>query len=208
MSWVQSILTKHLKLSSIDEEKLLRRRTSLRDSLELTRGVARELESQLGTIKVVEVAGAVVILTALVSDILLDTMGETVGKELPVAKQMFDYVYDKAKEEQWKGNRYEKEIELIKKNAGHLEKVAKLDPTGMWGMVITVHKNMAANAVGLVGHLEDSKESRRMLVRAIKSLQANIQALEEQQKNVEFYLRTGEGAPAPQRFTPAAPRLH
>lgn len=208
MSWVQSILAKHLKLSSIDEEKLLRRRTSLRDSLELTRGVARELESQLGTIQVVEAAGAVVILTALVSDILLDTMGETVGKELPVAKQIFDYVYDNAKEAQWKGNRYEKEIELIKKNAGHLEKLAKLDATGMWGMVITVHKNMAANAVGLVGHLEDSKESRRMLVEAIKSLQANILKLEEQQKNVDYYLRTGEGQTAPQRFTPRAPGLH
>lgn len=208
MSWVQSILTKHLKLSSIDEEKLLRRRTSLRDSLELTRGVARELESQLGTTKVVEAAGVVVILTALVSDILLDTVGETVGHELPVAKQIFDYVYDKAKEEQWKGNRYEKEIELIKKNAGHLEKVAKLDSTGMWGMVITVHKNMAANAVGLLGHLEDSKDARLMLVKAIKSLQANILKLEEEQKNVDFYLRTGEGQKPPQRFTPSRPGLH
>jgi hypothetical protein len=77
---------------------LLRRRASLADSLELTRGVARDLETQLGTFKYMEGAGTVVILTALVSDIILDTAGETVGKEFPVAKRIFSYVYDQVPE--------------------------------------------------------------------------------------------------------------
>lgn len=205
MSYVASILPKHLKMSSIDEAQLLRRRASLADSLELTRSVAKELESQRNTFEIVEAIGLVIILTGLVSDIILDTAGQTVGKRFPGGKHLFDHVYGRVKKDQWKGNPYEKEIGLIKDNAAHLEALAKAERSGLAKMAITVHKNMLMNALGLAGYIKGSKDSRQVIVRAIKSLQANIHALEEQYKNAEFYLKTGAGAAPTQRFTPAVP---
>lgn len=211
MSHIASILPKNLKLSSIDEAQLLRRRASLADSLELTRRVAKDLESQRNSFDILEAAGIVVILTGLVSDIILDTVGQTVGKRFPGAKQLFDHVYGRVKEDQWRGNPYEKEIGLIKDNAAHLEALAEAERSGMAKMAITVHKNMLMNALGLVGYLQGSKDSRQVIVKAIKSLQANIQVLEEQYRNTEFYLKTGAGPAPTQRFTPAGsatPGLH
>lgn len=211
MSYIASIMPKNLKLSSIDEAQLLRRRASLADSLELTRCVAKDLESQRSSFEVLEAVGVVLILTGLVSDIILDTAGQTVGKRFPGAKHLFDHVYGRVKKDQWKGNPYEKEIGLIKDNAAHLEALAKSERSGMAKMAITVHKNMLVNALGLAGYVQGSKDSRQVIVKAIKSLQANIHALEEQYKNAEFYLKSGAGAAPAQRFTPAggaAPALH
>lgn len=198
------LMLKHVKLSCIDEEKLLRKKASLRDSLELTRSVAKDVEGQLSTMKVVEVAGALLMLTSLVSDIIRDTAGETAGKRNPVLKDFLTEIYDKRTKEKWQGNRYEAQIESIRKNAAYLEQLAKRDPTGIWKMTITVHKNMLINAAGLLGHLEDSKETRLMLVEAIGKLLRNIRTLEEERERIDFYLKTGEGSAAPQRFTPAA----
>lgn len=197
------LLAKHVKLSCIDEEKLLRKHASLRDSLEVTRSVAKDVEGQMSTMKIVEVAGALIILTSMVSDILRDTVGETVSRKNSALKLIYTQLYDKRAEGKWEGSRFEAEIESIRKNAGYLERLAERDPTGMWKMTITVHKNMFINVVGLMGHLEDSKESRLMLVNAMKTLEKNLRALEAERKQIDFYLETGEAGGAPQRFTPA-----
>lgn len=202
-SFVESLLVKHVKLSSIGETKLLNKRISLDDSLELMKSLSKELEGQSSSVRFYEGVGVVVIMTSLVSDIVRDSLGASLSKSNALMKFGLNEIYDKARAKKWQGNRYEKEIEAIKRNGGYLEKLAKLDKTGMVGMTVTIHKNMLANMTGLLGYVEDSKEAQRALINSIKSLHKNIDALEKARRNVQFYLDTGDGGASQQRFTPA-----
>lgn len=204
MSYIEKLLVKHVKLSSIDEAKLLRKRVSLRDSLEVTQGIAKELQTVASRSKVVETVGVMVILTSLVSDIIRDAIGGMVSQRNPLMKLGLEKIYDKARDKKWKGNKYEKEIEAIKTNGGYLEDLAKLDKSGMWKMTINIHKTMVMNVVGLIGYVEEAKDGQRMLVKAITALQNNIEALEKERQRVDFYLETGDGGGPLQRFTPMA----
>ncbi|WP_295999464.1 hypothetical protein [Rugamonas sp.] len=203
-SYVDNLLIKHVKLSSIDEAKLTARLASLDDSMKLLTSLSREFDSQSSSAKFYESVGVVAILTSLVSDILRDTLGASLSKSNMLMKLGLEKIYDQARDAKWQDNRYKSVIDSIKKNGGYLETLAKFDKTGMTQMAITVHKNMLQNAVGLVGFMEDSKESRMALGNAIRSLQKNIETLESQRQGVQFYLDTGAGAPPQQRFTPQA----
>lgn len=209
-SYVETLLVKHVKLSSIDEAKLTGRRASLDDSLALLRSLSKEFESQSSTASFLDFVGVLTILTCLVSDIVRDSLGVSLSKTNKLMGVGLEKVYDKARDYRWKGNRYEKLIESIEKNGGYLEDLAKLDKSGMIHMVLSIHKHMLMNIVGLNGFTEDSKEARMALGQAARSLQKNIVALEREQQQVQFYLDSGEGSAPVQRFTPqhSQGRLH
>jgi hypothetical protein len=209
-SYVETLLVKHVKLSSIDEGKLRQRRVSLDDSLALLQSLSTEFESQSSQAKFLECVGVLTILTSLVSDIVRDTLGASLSKTNPLMKLGLDEIYDKARDDKWGGNRYEELIKSIDKNGGYLEALAKLDKSGATQMVVTVHKHMLMNIVALKGFTEDSQASRMVLANALRALQKNIKVLEAQRRQVQFYLDTGTGAAPAQNFTPIPPtqRLH
>ncbi len=201
-SYASTLVTTHVKLCSIDVAQVLKKGAMLKDSLELTKSIRKELEAQSSQHKFLEAVGVVVMLTSMVSDILMDTYGAVLGKSKNPLVAGLSWAHDKASEGKWKGNLYEKEIERIKKAGGWLETCAKRDKTGMIGMAVKVHKSMLMNMTGLVGHTEGSKQSHMVLMNAIKTLQKNIDELERQSRNNQFYLDAGEGAAPEQRFTP------
>lgn len=209
-SYVETLLVKHVKLSSINEAKLMGRRASLDDSLTLAQILSKEFDSQSSSAKFLECVGVLAILTTLVSDIIRDSVGASLSKTNKPMEMGLEKIYDKGREYKWKGNRYEELIESIEKNGGYLEDLAKIDKSGMTQMVVTIHKHMLMNILGLKGFTEDSKESRMVLCNAIRSLQKDIKALEQQRQQVQFYLDTGAGPAPEQRFTPqqSTGRLH
>lgn len=200
--FIESLLFKHVKLSSIDEGKLLRKRASLADSLELTKSISRELETQSARARIEDTIGVCMILTTFVTDIVRDTVGVQLAKTNPLMKLGLEKIYDKARERKWKHSRYEKDIAEVEKNIGYLEKLAALDKTGMLAMTVTIHKHMLSNMIGLKGYTEDSAAARMAVAKAIASLRKNIDALEKENARIQFYLDTGDGGAPQQRMTP------
>lgn len=200
--YANTFVTKHVKLCSIDVAAVLKKGAMLKDSLELTKSIRKELEAQSSQHMFLEAVGVVVILTSMVSDILMDAYGATLGKSKNPLVAGLSWAHGEAKKNKWKGNLYEKEIENIKKAGGWLEKLAQRDKTGMVRMAVEIHKDMLVNMTGLLGHTEGSRESHMVLIKALKSLQKNIEALEKQSRDNQFYLDAGEGAGPEQRFTP------
>lgn len=201
-SYVETLLVKHVKLSSIDEAMLARRKVSLDDSLSLLQSLSKEFDNDAANAKFDECIGVMAILTTVVSDIVRDTVGAALSKTNKLMDLGLKKGYDKARAFKWKDNRYEDLIKSIEDNGGYLEQLAKLDKTGMTQMVVVVHKHMLMNFIGLKGFTEDSREARMALSNAIRSLEKNIKALKEQQQQVQFYLDTGTGAAPQQMFTP------
>lgn len=201
-SYVETLLVKHVKLSSIDEAKLTQRQVSLDDSLSLLQSLAKEFDNASANAKFAECVGVMAILTTVVSDIVRDTVGAALSKTNKLMDLGLKKGYDKARAYKWKDNRYEDLIKSIEKNGGYLEELAKLDKSGMTQTVVTIHKHMLMNFIGLKGFTEDSKEARMELSNAIRSLQKNIKALKEQRQQVQFYLDTGTGAAPQQMSTP------
>jgi prefoldin subunit 5 len=152
--------------------------------------------------KYLEFVGVMAILTSLVSDILRDTVGESLSKKNKLMEIGLTKGYDKARSYKWENNRYKDRIESIEKNGSYLEALAKLDKSGMTKMVTTVHKHMLMNVIGLQGYTEDSKEARMALRNAIRALEKNIKALDGQREQVQFYVDTGSGDAPQQMFTP------
>jgi len=201
-SYVDTLLVKHVKLSSIDEAQLARRQVSLDDSLSLLQSLSKEFNNDASNAKFAECVGVMAILTTVVSDIVRDTVGVAVSKTNKLMDFGLKKGYDKARAIKWKDNRYEDLIKSIENNGGYLENLAKLDKSGMTTMVVVTHKHMLMNFIGLKGFTEDSKEARMALSNAIRSLEKNIKALEKQRQQVQFYLDTGTGATPQQMFTP------
>lgn len=201
-SYVETLLVKHVKLSSIDEAMLARRKVSLDDSLSLLQSLSKEFDNDAANAKFDECIGVMAILTTVVSDIVRDTVGAALSKTNKLMDLGLKKGYDKARAFKWKDNRYEDLIKSIEDNGGYLEQLAKLDKTGMTQMVVVVHKHMLMNFIGLKGFTEDSREARMALSNAIRSLEKNVKALKEQRQQVQFYLDTGTGASPQQMFTP------
>lgn len=199
MDQLELMLRKSVKLSCVDEEKLLRRKVALDDSLELLTTLRNDMRSRYKRQDVIDAIGVTVIVTSMVSDIIRDTAGEVVSKENFLMKVGLEEVYDKARDKKWVGNKYEKTIDSILKNSGYLEKlideIGGATPDGkMIKMLVTVHKNIAANAVGLVGHMEDAGEAKRALARSLDSLERDIAKAKNASDRLKFYLETGEGS--------------
>ncbi len=201
-SFSETLVAKHVKLCSIDEAKVLKKRATLQDSLALTTSLQKELETQYSEAKLLEAVGVVVILTSLVSDIIMDTYGATLGKSNNPFLVGLGKLNGEARKHKWKGNLYEKEMEKISKAGTVLDCLAKGDKTGMIGAAVSIHKNMLINMTGLLGHTEGSRQSKMALINALKSLRKNIDALEQESRRNQFYLDHGEGAAPEQRFTP------
>lgn len=201
-SYVETLLVKHVKLSSIDEAMLARRKVSLDDSLSLLQSLFKEFDNDAANAKFAECVGVMAILITVVSDIVRDTVGAALSKTNKLMDLGLKKGYDKARAFKWKDNRYEDLIKSIENNGGYLEQLAKLDKSGMTQMVVVVHKHMLMNFIGLKGFTEDSREARMALSNAIRSLEKNVKALKEQRQQVQFYLDTGTGAAPQQMFTP------
>ena len=221
MEGLEGLLRKSVKLSCIDEEKLLRRKAGFDDALELLTTLRNDVRSRSQSQDLVNAVGVVVIVTSMVSDILRDTAGQVASKPRQnfLLKLGLEKIYDKARSSKWKGNKYEKTIDAIRKNSSYLENL--VDGVGgsnapLLKMLVVVHRNMAANMVGLVGHMEDSAEIKQMLARSLAALEKDIRKAAQASEQLKFYLETGEGAaspgdrmsrpPAP-KTPPAPPRL-
>lgn len=199
MDQLEVVLRKSVKLSCIDEEKLLRRKVALDDSLELLTTLRNDMRSRYKSQDVIDAIGVAVIATSMVSDIIRDTAGEVVSKESYLMKFGLEKVYDKVRDKKWAGNKYAKTIDAIQENSGYLEelidKLGGATPAGeMIKMLVTVHKNIAANAVGLVGHMEDAGEAKRALARSLNALERDIAKAKEASDRLKYYLETGEGS--------------
>lgn len=211
MDRLEGLLRKSVKLSCIDEGKLLRRKAALDDSLELLTTLRSEIRAQHRQQDVTDAIGVTVILASMVSDIIRDTAGQVAAKQNFLLKLGLEHAYDKARSRKWAGNKYAKTIESIKSNSSHLEKL--IDGIGggnapMLKMLVVVHKNMAANMVGLVGYMEGSAEARQALARSLSMLEQDIRKATEASEKLEFYLQTGEGQAPGERMSrpPATPK--
>ena len=173
-SYVDTLLVKHVKLSSIDEAQLARRQVSLDDSLSLLQSLSKEFNNDASNAKFAECVGVMAILTTVVSDIVRDTVGVAVSKTNKLMDFGLKKGYDKARAIKWKDNRYEDLIKSIENNGGYLENLAKLDKSGMTTMVVVTHKHMLMNFIGLKCFTEDSKEARMALSNAIRSLEKTL----------------------------------
>ena len=75
-SYVETLLVKHVKLSSIDEAKLTQGQVSLDDSLSLLQSLSKEFDNESANAKFAECVGVMAILTTVVSDIVRDNSKE------------------------------------------------------------------------------------------------------------------------------------
>lgn len=206
MSPLERLLRRSVKMSSIDEAKLTKRKIMLEDCLSLIVEIEKETRSRLNKHDIITAVGASIIVISLVSDCIRDTVGEKISDKNPLMKIGLEQVYDKARDEKWKGNKYEKVIEQINSNVGYLEKINDAydgKDKNMVAMFIAVQKNMATTAVGLAGFSEDAADSKVTLRQSLASVKKQIEKLQQQLSTTNHYLQTGEGPQKnPQRMTP------
>lgn len=196
MTPLERLLRRSVKMSSIDEAKLTQRKVMLEDCLSLVTEIEKETRSRLDKHDIVTAIGASIILVSLVSDCIRDTAGVTAAATNPLMKIGLEEVYDKARDQKWTGNKYEKLIELINKNTSYLEKINDAyngKDKNLIAMFISVQKNIATTAVGLAGFSEDAADAKVALRRSLASLKTQIEKLQKQLSTTNFYLQTGQG---------------
>lgn len=213
MNAVENLLHKTVKLRSVDEDALTRKRVQLKDARDLLDQVSKEIESTGKQQDLITQVQVVLILTTMVTDIIRDTLGVALSETHPLMKMGLEKLYDKARDEKWEGNRNKEAIETMQNSVGYLEKLIELIPNQQLrdglGMVIQVQKTMAANMMGMIGALDDGRETQRQLKEHLRFMRNNLKEIDSKLQNTNFYLETGEGPSPTPMFTPIRDtRLH
>lgn len=189
MAIEEMLARRAVKRACIDEEKLMRRKMSLDESIAFLSQVRKDAESSKSLNDLLAAAYIFTIGVTIVTDVVMDTTAPQVEKTNPGFSAV-TALYDKARKDKWSNSRYKDEI---KKSNKAFDAISARVKNKDMKMAIKVFKNMAANFVGLTGAIEDTRETKQTLVQNIRTLEQQLQKLGSQLTNTEDWLAIGQG---------------
>jgi len=184
MSYIEQITT--INRAAIrcgtHDKSLQQKKFVLKDAVDFSREVLKEIESDRSKLQVVELAGILTWTTLIVTDIIQDATRVTpTGRASAIALKFLEQLRGKTASLKFEHNRYKVELERIDDIS---EALKALWPAGE--SVINTFANLARNSYGLVDHMQSSEETklsndqqRRMMIKRLRDLQQQLSKIEQ-----------------------------
>lgn len=160
--------------SGLQDKTLHDKRVQIKDALNFTIEVRREISAQSKWLNAVNIAGVVSWWALMVTDIIQNCVKVTGVGNMKVVLMLLDKVKQQANKHKFDGARYKTEVEKIELVRKELKKV--LPKQGQ--ELADLFADMAEDWLGLAGFMEEADASRSSLEQSIRSSIATVAKME------------------------------